>query len=215
MEQGGPLGDLAREILEEGNGAAALKLHQALSKQGENPSRYYLEALSDQLARPQGVVKQARRNATRMGINDYQAPPRDMDGLPMSPQADLNREVDPLKDHWAAQGADDIDSSRDYPARFNMPRDPRSGPRARGPRNPAVRQLAQQVAALFEGTDVGQWIRKQINRTGWTPGGGSARDEMPDLDHLEPDGESMVSEDWNTRMGDVLSGEEPVRTGVR
>jgi hypothetical protein len=137
-----------------------------------------------------------------------------MDGLPTRPAQDPNKEYDPLKEYWSAKGADDIRPDRDYPGRFRLPRNPHQRPRAKGPTNPAVQQLAQQIARLMEESKVGRWIRQQINKSGWTPGGGHIREEMPDLDHLEPAGETMVSEDWNTRMGDILSGEEPVRTGM-
>jgi hypothetical protein len=135
-----------------------------------------------------------------------------MDGLPTPPAQDPNKEADPLRDYWSAKGADDIRSDRDYPGRYRMPRDPHQRPRAKGPRNPAVRELARQVAGLLEQTAEWKWARKRMAQNpDWS---GSGQGEMPDLDHLEPDGETMVSEDWNTRMGDILSREEPVRTGT-
>jgi hypothetical protein len=138
--------------------------------------------------------------------------PRDMDGLPTRPAQNPNEAPDPFKKYWSDRGANDIQSDRDYPGRERLPRDPHFGPRAKGPANPAIKQLAQQVAHWFENTAEGKWIRKQINKTGWTSGGGSIREEMPDLDHLEPAGETMRSEDWNSHW-DEDQGVEPLRTG--
>jgi hypothetical protein len=143
---------------------------------------------------------------------EYETSPRDMDGLPTPPAQDPNKEADPLRDYWSAKGADDIRPDKDYAGRFRLPRNPHQRPRAKGPTNPAVQQLAQQAAHWFENTAEGKWIRKMMSQdANWS---GSGQGEMPDLDHLEPDGEAMVSEDWNTRMGDILSREEPVRTGT-
>jgi hypothetical protein len=137
---------------------------------------------------------------------------RDLDGLPTRPARDPNKIHDPFKQHWADQGADDIQPDRDYPGRFRMPRNPHQKPRSKGPTNPAVQQLAQQIAGLMEQTKVGRWVREQINKSGWNQGGGSVREEMPDLDHLEPAGETMRSEDWNSHWEEE-DGMEPVRTG--
>jgi hypothetical protein len=138
---------------------------------------------------------------------------RDFNGRPKDPHPELNREPDPFKKWWSDRGADDIRSDRDYPGRFQHPRDPREMPRGKGPMNPAVRQLAQQIAGLMEQTKVGKWVREQINKSHMhdplSPEGGA---DTP-LHQLQLDDEEvpegMTSEDWNSHW------DEPVRTGAR